>query len=81
MEHQLELPVTYKGEELIFNGRLATFSYGYKLYVDVYGNEVVFERDDEGNLRAIISDASTNPPVEKGLIEAIIELFNELQVL
>ncbi|AKK74085.1 hypothetical protein OK18_17025 [Chryseobacterium gallinarum] len=81
MEQPLELPVTYKGEELIFNGRLATFSYGYKLYVDIYGNEVVFERDDEGNLRAIVSDASANPPVEKGLIEAIIELFNELQVL
>ncbi|MCJ7935896.1 MAG: hypothetical protein MUW56_20280 [Chryseobacterium sp.] len=78
---QFELPVTYKGQELIFNGRLATFTYGYKLYVDIYGNEVVFERDDEGNLRAVLPDASSNPVIEKELIESIIEVFNDLQVL
>ncbi|PKF76181.1 hypothetical protein [Chryseobacterium sp. PMSZPI] len=81
MEHNLELPVTYKGKELILNGRLATFTYGYKLYVDINGQEVIFERDDEGNLRALVPDASSNPAIEKGLIAAIIELFNDLQVL
>ncbi|WP_312992151.1 hypothetical protein [Chryseobacterium flavum] len=84
MEHQFELPVIYKGKELLFNGRLATFSYGYKLSVNIHDTDVVFERDDQGNLRAIlpnIHDVSPAFPIEKELIEAIIEVFNELQVL
>ncbi|NIF05985.1 hypothetical protein F3J23_11095 [Chryseobacterium sp. Tr-659] len=78
---EFEVPVNYKGKDLLFNGRLATFSYGYKLYVEVEGSEVVIERDDEGNLRAIVSETSTNPAIEKGLIEAIIKVFSDLQVL
>lgn len=72
---EFELPVTYKGKELLFNVRLATFTYGYKFYVDIDGNEVVFERDDEGNLRALVPDTS-DTAIEKGLIEAIIEVFS-----
>lgn len=75
---EFELPVTYKGKELTFNVRLATFSHGYKFYVDVDGCEVVFERDDEGNLRAIVPEASSNPPVEKELIAAIINVFSDI---
>lgn len=78
---EFEIPVTYKGKELLFNGRLATFTYGYKLYVDVHGNEIVFERDDEGNLRAVLPDISSEKTIEKELIEAIIQVFNDLKVL
>ncbi|MCQ9637665.1 hypothetical protein MP478_08555 [Chryseobacterium sp. WG14] len=81
MEHDLEIPVTYKGKDLLFTGRLATFTYGYKLYVNINGTDVVFERDDEGNLRAIVPDNASNPAIEKGLIEAVIDVFKELQVL
>lgn len=78
---EFEVPVIYKGKELFFNGRLATFSYGYKLYIDVDGTEVVIERDDHGDLRAILPDAASEKNIDKGLIEAIIEVFRELQVL
>ncbi|AZB07406.1 hypothetical protein EG344_00415 [Chryseobacterium sp. G0162] len=75
---EFELPVTYKGKEELFNVKLATFTYGYKFYVDVNGNEVVFERDDEGNMRAMVQDTSSESKIEKGLIEAIMEVFNAL---
>lgn len=75
---EFEIPVTYKGQEYLFNGRLATFTYGYKFYVDVNGVEVVFERDDEGNLRAMLPDNTSDNSIEKGLIEAIIEVFKAL---
>ncbi|HCN48130.1 MAG TPA: hypothetical protein DIT10_03360 [Chryseobacterium sp.] len=75
---EFEVPVTYKGKEHIFNGRLATFTYGYKFYVDVDGIEVVLERDDEGNLRAMLPENTSEKVIEKGLIEAIIEVFNAL---
>lgn len=73
---EFELPVTYKGKDLLFNVRLATFTYGYKFYVEIEDNEVVFERDDEGNLRAIIPETTSGTVIEKGLIEAIIEVFS-----
>ncbi|AZA89199.1 Uncharacterised protein [Chryseobacterium nakagawai] len=75
---EFQLPVTYKGQEQLFNVKLATFTYGYKFYVDVNGHEVVFERDDEGNMRAMIQDLSSDSNVEKGLIEAIMEVFTAL---
>ncbi|PXW17782.1 hypothetical protein C8D70_101104 [Chryseobacterium sp. CBTAP 102] len=78
---EFEVPVTYKGKDMIFNGKLATFSYGYKLYVDVNGIEVIIERDDHGDLRALLPDAASEKDIDKGLIEAIIEVFKELQVL
>ncbi|WP_250254673.1 hypothetical protein [Chryseobacterium sp. Marseille-Q3244] len=75
---EFELPVTYKGKKELFNVKLVTFTYGYKFYVDVNGNEVVFERDDEGNMRAMVQDTSSESKIEKGLIEAIMEVFNAL---
>jgi hypothetical protein len=80
MEHQFELPVKYKNQEYLFNGRLATFTYGYKFYVDINGNEIIFEQDDEGELRAILPEAS-GPAVEKGLIEAVFKVFKDLKVI
>lgn len=73
---EFELPVTYKGKDLLFNVRLATFTYGYKFYVEIEDNEVIFERDDEGNLRAIVPETTSGTVIEKGLIEAIIEVFS-----
>ncbi len=78
---RFELPVTYKGQDLLFSGRLATFTYGYKFYVDINDVEVIFERDDEGNLRAMLPENVSHAAIEKGLIEAIIEVFNDLQIL
>ncbi|MCD9616108.1 hypothetical protein [Chryseobacterium gleum] len=78
---EFEVPVTYKGQDQLFNGKLATFSYGYKLYVDVDGTEVVIERDDHGDLRALLPDAASEKNIDKGLIEAIVEVFKGLQVL
>nr|WP_315027926.1 hypothetical protein [uncultured Chryseobacterium sp.] len=75
---EFELPITYKGKEQLFNVKLATFTYGYKFYVDVNGNEVVFERDDSGNMRALIQDTSSESKIEKELIEAIMEVFSSL---
>jgi len=81
MEHYFELPVVYKNEELLFNGRLATFAYHYKFYINVNGQELIFERDDEANLRAIAPDAALTPPIDKELIEKIGEVLHHVQAV
>jgi hypothetical protein len=49
-----ELPVSYKGEELAFYAQLFQLTYTYRFVVDVYGQEVLFERNEECNYMALI---------------------------
>ena len=37
MDDDLEVPVTYKDQELIFNAKFIQFGYSYKFEVDVNG--------------------------------------------
>ena len=52
---EFDIPVKYKGDELVFSSKLLAYTYSYKIQVDVNETVVLFERDDERNLRAIIS--------------------------
>jgi hypothetical protein len=60
MDDQFDIPVFYKGEELLFEGELLAYSYSYKIQVEVNGTMVLFEPDDERNLRAIINPENFN---------------------
>lgn len=79
MEHFFELPVTYKGEKLLLNGRLTTFAYTYKFYIIAQGNELVFERDDHHVYSAILLETTEVQPIEHELVEKIIEALERLQ--
>jgi hypothetical protein len=78
MEHLFELPVSYKGQDLTFNGRLVTFGYIYKFYLMIDGHEYIFERDDEHNYRMLTADNNSVPHLDVGLIEAIIFVLQNL---
>ncbi|MEJ7823445.1 MAG: hypothetical protein WKF85_14065 [Chitinophagaceae bacterium] len=60
MDEPFDIPVTYKGEELLFKGELLAYTYSYKIQVEVDGNLVLFEPDDERNLRAMINPENFN---------------------
>ena len=59
MEEGFEIPVTYKGKEQHFPARLLSFGYTYKIEVDVCGSLLHFERDEEGEWRALIDPTAT----------------------
>ena len=72
MSESFELPVQYKGKELLLPAQLHQFGYGYKIEVEVNGSSVFFERDDERNWRALIeTDVHLNERIESKLLEAI----------
>lgn len=48
MDHYFELPVSYNGKERNLKVRLVIFGYVYKFYIVVDGQELVFEKDNEG---------------------------------
>ena len=73
MDYDLEVPVTYKNQELIFNAKFIQFGYSYKFEVDVNGILVSFEPDEERNFRAIIDPSIDhgNHKIDKELIQWI----------
>ena len=75
MDYDLEVPVTYKNQELIFFAKFIQFGYSYKFEVDVNGIIVFFEPDEERNFRAIIDPTIDhgNHKIDKELIQLIAE--------
>jgi hypothetical protein len=53
MNEDFELPVNYKGKELLLPARLLHLGYIYKIEVDCNEATISFERDDERNWRAL----------------------------
>jgi len=75
MDDDLEVSVTYKDQELIFNAKFIQFGYSYKFEVDVNGVIVFFEPEEERNFRAIIDPSIDhgNHKIDKDLIQLIAE--------
>lgn len=73
MNDSFEIPVMYKGHEILFPAKLLSFGYVHKFQVDVYGQEFFFEQDDSGEYRALIDpsgmEQAKNSDVE--LLKAI----------
>ena len=80
MDEQFELPVTYKGEELLLNTSLLLTGYTHKFIVEVSGQEIIFEPDEGGNYRAVIpyEDIGREKTIDKGLLKAIADVIEKL---
>ncbi len=70
---EFDLPVTFKGMEEVFKVQLHITGYTYRLVVDVHGQSINFERDEEGNFRALLdyNDVENSGNVDLGLVKAI----------
>ena len=73
MADSFELPVIYNGQELLFPATLNIFGYTYKIQVDVFGQLISFEPDEERNFRAVMNmeDLKNNRKIDKALLEEI----------
>lgn len=80
MSEDLKLPVTYKGIEHEYPLRVAAGGYVPRFIVEVEGVEVVIERDDAGELRAVVynPDEVKEKLPERGLFEAITSVVAQL---
>ena len=80
MDEKFQLPVEYKGEELALNTSLLVTGFTHKFIVEVYGQEIIFEPDEERNYRAIIpfEDIDKHKNIDHGLLK---EIASVLQVL
>ena len=51
---QFEVTVEHRGSMKTFVCTFSKFGYSYRFIIDVDGTEVIFEPDEERNLRAIV---------------------------
>mgnify|MGYP001569122990 CR=1 FL=1 len=72
-QEPLLLPVVYHQQAYEFPFRVQRFGYSYRIEVDMEGATVLFERDEEGNWRAVMGyeDLVAGKKVGKGLLEAV----------
>jgi hypothetical protein len=78
MEQTVEIPVTVRGEERTFSGRVQASQYSLRFLVDVDGTEVIFERDDAGEFRAILPEGFVGKQPDRETITAIIEVLGSI---
>jgi len=74
MDERFLLEVTYQGELLKYDAELRSAGYVHKIAVDVDGVTVIFEPDEEGSYRALVTPEQLedkNTRLEYGLLQVI----------
>ena len=76
MEDVFDLPVNYNGEEMMLPSKLIRFGYSYTIEVQINDIAVSFEKDEEGNWRAMTNPNSGKPDTR--ILTKIVESLDNL---
>ena len=75
----LEIPVIYKNKELSLKARVVRFGYVNHIVVDLGGNQITIERDEECNYRALgDTKKMEGSKFDVDLIKAVITVLQSL---
>lgn len=77
MEDEFEIPVHYQGQEPAFPSKLVMRGYTHGIQVEVNGQQIMFEPDEDQNYRALLQEADLNKDskIEVGLLQAIAKVI------
>jgi hypothetical protein len=78
MEDTFELPVLYKKQEIFFPAELQQTGYSHRFRVEVYGQDVFFEPDEERNYRAVMDPEEITKDISVELLQAIANTIESL---
>ncbi len=71
MDEPFIITITYKGAEQGFTAILQVLGYTHRFHVSVEGIEVIFERDEEGQYRAVIPPEKETKKIDTLLLQSI----------
>ena len=72
MDETFTLVINYKGKEYQVEGELRIFGYIHKIAIKFEGQEILFERDEERNYRAVMPGYDgSRAEIDIGLVQAI----------
>jgi hypothetical protein len=78
MDEPFFIPCRYKGVDREFTATFQAFGYTFRFHVDVDGTDVIFERDEEGNFRAIIPPDTLKQPPDRILLQEISAAIEQI---
>ena len=74
-----DIVIEHRGMTRTFSVSFGKYGYSYRFTIDVNGEEIVFEPDEERNLRAMTTSSSQSNSTTRELVELIgIELQKQL---
>jgi hypothetical protein len=76
--NKVTIPVEYRGEERSFDAEVQVWQYGHRFLVPVDGVDLVFERDDSGEYRAIVPEGHAGKLPDRGWVQAIAAVLDAL---
>jgi len=68
-----DITVEHRGVSRTFQGRFNTYGFSYRFIVEINGMEVIFEPDEERNLRAVVLSAKSSD----NKLEELVGLIGE----
>ncbi len=71
IDNTFEIPVLYKGKELYFPAEVIRYGYVHRILINVDGQLLYLEKDEESNYRAIVDEKNTKE-LDRGLVQAIV---------
>jgi hypothetical protein len=78
MEEPFNIPVQFKGVDREFEASLQIFGFSHRFHVSVEGTDVIFDRDEEGHYRAIISPENKGKIPETALLKSIAQAIEHI---
>lgn len=73
MNEPFYITVSHKGKEIDFPAQLEIFGYTYRFRITIENREILIEKDEEGDYRAILqAGSSSNNAIDPVLLKAII---------
>jgi hypothetical protein len=80
MDEAVEIPIIYKGEELLFKAHVVRFGYVHHMVVDINGANITIERDEEGCYRALeeFDESGSHGKVDVELVKEIVQVLESL---
>ncbi|HEY4154855.1 MAG TPA: hypothetical protein VGM24_05500 [Puia sp.] len=78
MEESFTITVLDKGIEKELAGRLRISTYTYQFLFEIGDSEIILERDDEGNFRALGSQAVPGKKPDPSLVQTLIRAMEEI---
>lgn len=76
MDESFELPVHFKGQDLLLSAKLRVWGYSHQILVTLNDQTIIFEPDEERNYRVILPNPERAPDIQ--LVQAIVRTIESL---
>ena len=71
MDESFEIPVLYKGKELLYPAEVIRYGYVHRILINVDRQLLYLEKDEENNYRAIVDEKNTKE-LDRELVQTIV---------